>query len=60
MNVEAIERIRMFVSGTRQKSVLAASNCMQNGYKQVALEHLNEVTLADMVLKDLNEEQHAR
>lgn len=60
MNVEVIERIRMFVSGTRQKSVLAASNCMLNGYKQVALEHQNEAVLADLILKDLNEEQYAR
>jgi hypothetical protein len=63
MTFETLERIRVFVSGHRHKSVIAASNARLNGYKSVALEHENEAALAALILGDLaNEygEPHAK
>jgi hypothetical protein len=56
MTFEQIERLRLFVSGHRHKSVIAASNARLNGYKQVALEHENEAALAAVILLDLSSE----
>ena len=56
MTFESLERIRLFVSGHRHKSVIAASNAKLNGYKQVALEHDNEAALAAVILLDLSSE----
>jgi hypothetical protein len=57
MTFETLERIRLFVSGHRHKSVIAASNARLNGYKSVALEHENEAQLAALILRDLREER---
>ncbi len=56
MTFDQIERLRLFVSGHKHKSVLSASNARQNGYKQVALEHENEAALATQILRDLSNE----
>ena len=57
MTFEVLERVRLFVSGHRQKSLMAAYNARENGYRTVALEHENEAALAAMILKDLANEQ---
>ena len=56
MTSEQIERLRLFVAGHKRRSVLSASNARENGYKQIALEHENETRLAEIILKDLEEE----
>jgi len=53
LNFQTLERIRLYVSGTRQKALAAAQNAQLNGYKQVALDHQNEVQMANLILKDL-------
>ncbi len=56
MTFESLERIRLFVGGSRKKLVLAASNSRFNGYQNLALEQENEIALADLILKDLAQE----
>jgi hypothetical protein len=56
MTFEQIERIRLFVGGSRKKLVLAASNARFNGYNNLALEQENEIAFADLILKDLAQE----
>lgn len=56
MNLEQLERVRLFVAGHKHRSVLSASNAKLNGYKSVALEHQNEAALADLILRDLAQE----
>lgn len=56
MTFEVLERIRLFVSGHRQKSLIAALNARENGYRTVALEHENEAAMAAMILRDLSTE----
>ncbi len=56
MTFESLERLRLFVSGHKHKSVMSASNARLNGYKQVAMEHENEAQLADIILRDLAQE----
>ena len=53
MTFEALERLRLFVSGHRQRSLISANNARLNGYKTVALEHENEAAMAAMILRDL-------
>jgi hypothetical protein len=53
---ESLERLKLFVAGHKHRSVLSASNAQENGYKQIALEHMNEAALADVILKDLDAE----
>ena len=63
MTIESLERLKMFVSGHRHASVLAATHARQNGYKSIAAEHDNEAQLALLILKDLELETgdtHAR
>ena len=57
MTFEVLERVRLFVAGHRQKSLIAASNARGNGYRMVALEHENEAALAAVILKDLANER---
>jgi len=57
MTSECLERMRLFVSGHRRRSVLSASNSRLNGYQRIALEHENEVALADLILQDLANER---
>lgn len=57
MSPEAIERIRLFVSGTRRDDVIAAQNSRLNGYKTIATDHENRVIIADLILRDLTEER---
>lgn len=53
MDFDSLERLKLFVTGHKHRSVLAASMARQNGYKQIAMEHQNEAQLADLILKDL-------
>ena len=57
MTAEALERVKLFVSGHRHKSLCAALYARENKYKQVALEHENEAALADLILQDLEKEK---
>jgi hypothetical protein len=57
MTFEALERLKLFVSGHRQKSLIAARNAQLNGYKSVALEHQNEAAFAAAILQDLANER---
>lgn len=56
MTFEALERVRLFVSEHRQRSLIAASNSRLNGYKTIALEHENEAAMAAVILRDLSAE----
>ena len=53
MTFESLERLKLFVTGHKHRSVLAASMARQNGYKEIAAEHENEAQLATLILKDL-------
>ena len=53
MTFETLERLRLFVSGHRQKSLVAAQNARLNGYRKVALDLENEAALAAAILRDL-------
>jgi hypothetical protein len=55
MTQESLDRIRLYVSGTRHDDVVAASNSRLNGYHTIAMEHENRVVLADLILADLAE-----
>lgn len=57
MTFATLERLRLFVSGHRQKSLAAARNSRLNGYLVVALEHENEAALAQIILQDLANEK---
>ena len=57
MTFEVLERLRLFVGGHRQKSLVAARNAQLNGYKSVALEHQNEAAFAAAILQDLRNEK---
>ena len=56
MTKDAIERIKLFVSETRRKTLIASQNAKLNGYLQVSLELENEAQFAALILKDLREE----
>ena len=56
MTFETLERIRLYVIGTRRDDVLAASNSRLNGYKAIAMEHENRAQLAKLILDDLDKE----
>ena len=56
MTPDSIQRIKLYVSGTRHDDVIAASNSRLNGYKSVAMEHENRVQLANQILKDIASE----
>ena len=56
MTPETLYKIRSFVSGYRRKAQISADNSRLNGYKQIALEHENEVAFADQILKELADE----
>ena len=57
MTFQSLERLKLFVTGHKHRSVLSASMARQNGYKEIAMEHQNEATLADLILKDLESEK---
>ncbi len=61
MTSECLDRVRMYVNGTRKQDVLAARNSRLNGYNSIASDHENRVMIADLILRDLNPEgdQHA-
>jgi len=56
MTSECLDRLRMYVSGTRKQDVLAAGNSRLNGYKTIASDHENRVLIADLILRDLASE----
>ena len=63
MTFEQLERLRLFVSGHKHRSILAMSNARENGYKEIASEHQNEAQMATLILQDLANEHgdtHAR
>jgi hypothetical protein len=53
MTPESLDRLRMYVNGTRQQDVLAARNSRLNGYNSIACDHENRVLIADLILRDL-------
>lgn len=53
MTSECLERVKLYISGTRKQDVLAARNSRLNGYNTIACDHENRVLLADMILRDL-------
>jgi hypothetical protein len=57
MTFETLERVRLFVSGHRHESLVAAQNSRLNGYKEVALKHENEAALASLILHELATEK---
>ena len=56
MTSEGLDRLRLYVNGTRKQDVLAARNSRFNGYRAIAADHENRVMLADMILRDLASE----
>jgi hypothetical protein len=56
MTSECLDRLRMYVNGTRKQDVLAARNSRLNGYSVIASDHENRVIIADLILKDLASE----
>ena len=56
LTFDQIERLRLFVSGHKRRSILAMSNARENGYKVIAMEHENEAALASQILRDLSNE----
>ena len=59
MTAQQIERLKVFVEGHRHRSRVTALNCKEGGYLQLAAEHTNEAILAEIILRDL-EDEHAR
>ena len=57
MTFETLEDLRLFLSGSRHKAIVAAQNSRENGYLTVAMEHQNEAALADKLLKELAHEK---
>ena len=57
MTFELLEEVKLFVSGNRHKAKSAAYIARLNGYNQIALDHENQVVLADKILKGLAEEK---
>ena len=53
MTSECLDRLRLYVNGTRKQDVLAARNCRLNRYGTLASDHENRVLIADLILKDL-------
>lgn len=60
MTSEILERIRLFVDGHRHRSRVTALNCKEGGYLQLAAEHTNEAILAEIILRDLEDEKPSR
>ena len=56
MTSECLDRLRMYVNGTRKQDVLAARNSRLNGYSVIASDHENRVIIADLILRDLASE----
>lgn len=56
MNLDGLERIKLYITETRKQDVLAARNSRLNGYTKIASDHENRVLMADMALRDLREE----
>ena len=59
MTPETLEKVKLFVSGHRHKSLVAALYARENGYKQVALEHENEAQMAATILQEISGETNA-
>jgi hypothetical protein len=57
MTTETLERLKLFVSGHRHKSLVCALSAREHGHKQIALDHENEAQLAALLLKDLEKEK---
>lgn len=57
MTSECLERVKLYVSGTRKQDAIAARNSRLNGYSAIAADHENRVLLADMILRDLASEK---
>ena len=53
MTSECLDRLRMYINGTRKQDVLAARNSRLNGYNSIACDHENRVLIADLILRDL-------
>lgn len=53
MTSECLDRLRMYINGTRRQDVFAARNSRLNGYNIIASDHENRVLIADQILKDL-------
>lgn len=56
MTSECLDRLRMYINGTRRQDVLAARNSRLNGYNTIASDHENRVLIADIILRDLASE----
>lgn len=56
MTSECLERVKLYVSGTRKQDAIAARNSRLNGYTSIACDHENRVRLADMILNDIASE----
>ena len=57
MTSECLDRLRMYINGTRKQDVLAARNSRLNGYNSIACDHENRVIIADLILQDLASER---
>ena len=53
MTSECLDRLLMYVNGTRKQDVLSARNSRLNGYNTIASDHENRVLIADLILRDL-------
>lgn len=56
MTSECLERLHLYINGTRKQDVLAARNSRLNGYNSIASDHDNRVLIADLILRDLSSE----
>lgn len=56
MTSECLERVKLYVSGTRKQDAIAARNSRLNGYNAIACDHENRVLIADMILSDIASE----
>jgi hypothetical protein len=57
MTAETLEKVKLFVSGHRHRSLVCALSARENGYKQIAAEHENEAHFADLILLELSKGQ---
>lgn len=60
MTFEVLESLRLYLRSTSRAARVAANNCRQNGYKELALQHDNEAALGEKLLRDLAQERTTR